>query len=105
MCISHAVKPMYSKVFAVLVWAYAGLTLTPGLAAPRTPMDPAEVLERLPTRAGAASSRELAAMRAAMMAAPGNPAPAADLAQGYFDRAMARGDSRIAAGSMLTISR
>ncbi len=63
-------------------------------AAPRKPIDDSEVLERLPSRAGDASSRELAAMRAAMMSAPANPAAAADLAQGYFDLAMARGDPR-----------
>lgn len=63
-------------------------------AAPRKPLLDTEVLERLPSRAGDASSRELAALRAAMMSAPGNPAPAADLAQAYFDLAMARGDPR-----------
>lgn len=63
-------------------------------AAPRKPLDDAEVLERLPSRAGDASSRELAAMRAAMTADAGNPHPAAELAQRYFDLAMARGDPR-----------
>lgn len=63
-------------------------------AAPRKPIDDTEVLERLPSRAGDANSRELAALRAAMRSAPGNPAPAADLAQRYFDLAMARGDPR-----------
>ncbi len=63
-------------------------------AAPRKPLDDSEVLERLPSRAGDASSRELAALRAAMLAAPGKAAPAAELAQGYFDLAMARGDPR-----------
>jgi tetratricopeptide (TPR) repeat protein len=63
-------------------------------AAPRKPLDDSEVLQRLPSRAGDASSRELAAMRAAMMSAAGNPGPAADLAQRYFDLAMARGDPR-----------
>jgi Tfp pilus assembly protein PilF len=62
--------------------------------APRKPLDDTEVLERLPSRAGDASSRELAAMRAAMTSAAGNPAPAAELAQRYFDLAMARGDPR-----------
>ncbi|NJD35878.1 MAG: hypothetical protein FIA96_13770 [Betaproteobacteria bacterium] len=65
-----------------------------GDAAPRKPLDDAEVLERLPARAGDASSRELAAMRAAMTSAAGSPGPAAELAQRYFDLAMARGDPR-----------
>jgi len=63
-------------------------------AAPRKPPDDTEVLERLPSRAGDAGSRELAGMRAAMMSAAGDPGPAAELAQRYFDLAMARGDPR-----------
>ena len=71
------------------------LTVAPAVdAAPRKPPVDNEVLERLPSRAGDASSRELAALRAAMNSAPGNPGPAADLAQRYFDLAMARGDPR-----------
>ena len=63
-------------------------------AAPRKPLADAEVLERLPWRAGDTSARELAALRGAMNAATSNPGPAAELAQRYFDLAMARGDPR-----------
>ncbi|MDP2824107.1 MAG: hypothetical protein Q8O52_15700 [Sulfuritalea sp.] len=63
-------------------------------AAPHKPMGDAEVLERLPLRAGDASVRELAALRTAMTVAPTDPAPAAVLAERYFDLAMARGDPR-----------
>ncbi len=63
-------------------------------AAPRTPTADAEVLERLPLRAGDTSARELATLRAGMTNAPADPAPAAQLAQRYFDLAMARGDPR-----------
>jgi len=63
-------------------------------AAPRKPAADTEVLERLPLRAGDAGSRELAALRSAMTAAPTDAAPAARLAQRYFDLAMARGDPR-----------
>ena len=63
-------------------------------AAPRKPLADSEVLERLPWRAGDTSARELVALRAAMTAAASNPAPAAELAQRYFDLAMARGDPR-----------
>lgn len=63
-------------------------------AAPRKPTADSEVLERLPLRAGDAGARELAALRAAMNAAPTDAAPAARLAQRYFDLAMARGDPR-----------
>ncbi|MDA8258969.1 MAG: hypothetical protein M0Z99_25600 [Betaproteobacteria bacterium] len=63
-------------------------------AAPRKPLADTEVLERLPLRAGDPNARELAALRREMMAAPGDPASAARLAQAYFDLAMARGDPR-----------
>ncbi|MDP1609867.1 MAG: hypothetical protein Q8M11_02320 [Sulfuritalea sp.] len=63
-------------------------------AAPRKPAADAEVLERLPLRAGDAGARELTALRSAMTATPSDAAPAARLAQRYFDLAMARGDPR-----------
>ena len=74
-------------------------------AAPRKPLDDTEVLERLPGRAGDASSRELAAMRAAMTSAANNPGPAAELAQRYFDLAMARGDPRYVGYAEAVIAR
>nr|MDP2190492.1 hypothetical protein [Rhodoferax sp.] len=63
-------------------------------AAPRTPMADAEVLERLPWRAGDADARELSALRTAVSKAAGDPVPAEQLAQRYFDLAGARGDPR-----------
>lgn len=63
-------------------------------AAPRKPIDDAEVLEHLPSRAGDAEARELVALRAAIAAAADDPRPAARLARRYFDLAMARGDPR-----------
>lgn len=76
-----------------LFLALSGLALSVH-AAPRKPAADTEVLERLPLRAGDAGARELAALRSAMTAAPGESAPAARLAQRYFDLAMARGDPR-----------
>ena len=63
-------------------------------AAPRKPTLDTEVVERLPLRAGDATSRELNALRSAMQSAGPDPRPAAQLAQRYFDLAMARGDPR-----------
>lgn len=67
-------------------------------AAPRTPTDPNEVLERLPLKPGDATARELAELRAAVTAAtrsnPADPGPATQLAERYYDLAMARGDPR-----------
>lgn len=82
------------QFYRVLVFLLVSALVSVVAAAPRKPVDDAEVLERLPSRAGDASSRELAAMRAAMTADAGNPEPAAELAQRYFDLAMARGDPR-----------
>ncbi len=95
---SHHPKPMYSKVLAVftLVWLSQWPSNAP--AAPRIPTDPAEVLERLPLRPGDTASRELAGLRAAVARAateaPTDPQPAAQLAERYYDLAVARGDPR-----------
>ena len=70
------------------------LPTTPVQAVPRTPIADAEVLETLPERAADSTSRELARLRAAMAQAPADPAAATELAQRYFDLAMARGDPR-----------
>ncbi len=88
----HSPNPNW--VNCVLLLLLLPILAPAATAAPRKPIDDAEVLERLPSRAGDAGARELAAMRAAMTAAAGNPAPAAALAQRYFDLAMARGDPR-----------
>ncbi|MCM2289632.1 MAG: hypothetical protein NDI67_11445 [Sulfuritalea sp.] len=81
--------------FCLLIRFLAIVALVlPAHAAPRKPLADTEILERLPLRAGDAGARELAALRREMMAAPGDPAPAAQLAQAYFDLAMARGDPR-----------
>ncbi|QCB44655.1 hypothetical protein [Hydrogenophaga sp. PAMC20947] len=63
-------------------------------AAPRTPTSDAEVLEKLPLRAGDKTARELGSLRAALTQAPTDEAAATQLAWRYFDLAMARGDPR-----------
>ena len=63
-------------------------------AAPRTPTDDAEVLERLPLRAGNSAQRELAALRAQARDNPADADTAVRLAERYFDQAMASGDPR-----------
>lgn len=65
-----------------------------GHAAPRTPASDAEVLEKLPTRAGDSTARELGSLRAALAQAPADEAAATRLAWRYFDLAMASGDPR-----------
>ncbi len=78
-----------------LILISAGFLLaTPADAAPRKPTDDAEVIERLPVRANDGTTRELAELRRAQSAAGQNPQLAAQLAERYFDLAMARGDPR-----------
>ena len=80
------------RVFHVVASA---LLLAPGAhAAPRTPVSDTEVLEKLPTRAGDSTARELAALRAALAKNPLDASLATDLAQRYFDLALAQGDPR-----------
>ncbi len=63
-------------------------------AVPRTPAADTEVLETLALRAGDNTARELASLRAALARSPADTELAADLAQRYFDLALARGDPR-----------
>ena len=95
---------MFSKVLVFFLKVFAGFVLGWGclaqlaLATPRVPTDSAEVLERLPIRPGDATARELAGLRAALSlaakATPADPLPATQLAERYYDLAIARGDPR-----------
>jgi len=77
------------------VLALSGALLaSPAQSAPRTPVDDATVIEKLPFRAGDSRARELEALRASARKAPGDAAAAAALAQAYFGIAQARGDPR-----------
>jgi len=63
-------------------------------AAPRTPENEAEVLERLPLRPADATARELATLRATARQNPMDARAVVPLAQRYFELAAARGDPR-----------
>jgi hypothetical protein len=63
-------------------------------AAPFTPRDDAQVLERVPQRADNPRARELQALRAALQREPRNAQAAAALAQRWIDDALAEGDPR-----------
>lgn len=98
MSVSHSVKLLNSKVISVFAWVWVSLSPAHVQAAPRLPTDPAEMLERLPMRPGDATARELADLRAAVTRAareaPADTLPATQLAQRYFDLAVARSDPR-----------
>ena len=63
-------------------------------AAPFTPRDDAQVLERVPARSGSARARELQALRAAAQREPRNVQAAVTLARRYVEEALAEGDPR-----------
>lgn len=71
-----------------------GVSAVAAHAAPRTPVQDSEVIERLQLRPGDATARELSALRAAVASQPNNPEPAVALAQRYFALAAERGDPR-----------
>ncbi len=66
----------------------------PVAATPFLPASDAQVLERVPSRAGDQRVRELQALRAAWRADPRNAVPAVALARRYVEEAQADGDPR-----------
>ena len=68
--------------------------LSNAYAAPRTPTNDAEVLERLALRPADSTARALAALQTSARQAPTNAQVVVPLAQRYFDLAAARGDPR-----------
>ena len=75
------------------IWVL-GIAAGTTCAAPFVPSDDEQVLERLPWRAGDVGATTLARLRAAADAQPGSAQAAADLAEHYFDLALAQGDPR-----------
>lgn len=82
------------RSFCTLLVFSSALLALPVQPAPRTPVDDATVIEKLPFRAGDRSARELEALRASARKAPGDATAAAALAIAYFEMAQARGDPR-----------
>jgi len=84
----------YQRAFGTAWLVWAALLASPAQSAPRTPINDATVIEKLPFRAGDRRDRELATLRANALKAPTDAAAAAALAQAYFDAAQARSDPR-----------
>ena len=82
-----------SKLLSWCCLLYAVLPAAAG-AAPFVPADDAQVLERLPVRAGDPVARELRALRAVLAGDPNSQSAALDLAWRYFELAMSEGDPR-----------
>ena len=68
--------------------------LSQSQAAPFTPASDAEVVERLPGRAGDPATRRVDSLRKQLAARPDDAALRVDIARRYFDMAMAQGDPR-----------
>ncbi|ROZ64198.1 hypothetical protein EEB15_28820 [Ramlibacter sp. WS9] len=76
--------------------AAAGLCLacTLAFAAPFTPANDSDIVERLPTSAGDPSVRRVESLRKQLAARPDDSALRLEIARRYFDLAMAQGDPR-----------
>ena len=70
------------------------LIISPGWAAPRTPVDAGEILERLTVKAGDADASLLKQQQQAVSRAPADASAVTILGRHYFDLAMAHGDPR-----------
>ena len=82
------------KLLQITLGFGLSLIFSLAFAAPRVPGADSEVLERLPWRTADKRARTLIELRAAAAKSPSDPAPATQLAQHYFDLAMANGDPR-----------
>jgi hypothetical protein len=81
--------------FALALFLLCLICLAPDAhAAPFTPTDDRQVLERVPVRAGNPRARELQALRAAVQREPRNADAAAQLARHWIEDALADGDPR-----------
>ena len=101
----HRPKSLLPSWTASALGAALLLTSAALQAAPYTPAQDSQVLQTLPSRAADPTARELAALRAAAAKAPADPAPAAALAQRYFDQALAQGDPRYVGYAEAVVSR
>lgn len=86
-------SPLRTLLHPLLWLALAGPAL-PVAAAPFLPGSDAQVLERVPSRAGDQRVRELQGLRAAWRAEPRNAVLAVALARRYIEEAQADGDPR-----------
>lgn len=79
-----------TSTFALLL----ALACAPAIAAPFTPSNDNDIVERLPTSAGDPSVRRVESLRKQLAARPGDSALRLEIARRYFDLAMAQGDPR-----------
>ena len=85
---------MRFKIFTAVVALAACLAAALSHAAPYTPTNDADVIERLPGRASDPATRRVDSLRKQLAAKPDDAALRVDIARRYFDMAMAQGDPR-----------
>ncbi len=79
----------------LLLFTLSAVFLTPtAQAAPYTPANDAEVIERLPGRASDPATRRVESLRKQLAARPDDASLRVEIARRYFDMAMAQGDPR-----------
>src|SRR4051812_8755136 len=83
--------------------ALLGLAATLAQAAPFTPASDDEVVEKLPVSADP-TLRSVESMRRQLASRPGDAALRLEIAQRYFDLAMAQGDPRFVGYASATIA-
>ena len=76
------------------LWCRLSVLAAPLHAAPYTPQNDAQVLERLPARADDPRMRGIAELRRQLARSPQDADLAVSLAQRYFEQAAAEGDPR-----------
>jgi tetratricopeptide (TPR) repeat protein len=99
---------MRYNLLSVLFAGSLLLVSGPNLAAPYTPTNDAEVIERLPGRASDPATRRVESLRKQLAARPADAALRVDIARRYFDMAMAQGDPRYvgyAAGALAPLAK
>jgi len=86
--------PCFKAVCHVALTAFVICLGLPASAAPYTPANDAEVVERLPGRASDPAIRRVDSLRKQLAARPDDLALRVEIARRYFDMAMAQGDPR-----------
>ena len=89
----HAPRPVGRLAHGLTAMALALAALS-GVAAPFTPTQDSEVVERLPLSATDPSVRRVQSLRKQLEAQPDNAGLRIEIARRYFDLSMAQGDPR-----------
>jgi hypothetical protein len=99
-----AALPARPLIVLTAFTAFAAFSPIPALAAPFTPTNDAEVIERLPGRASDPAIRRVESLRKQLAARPDDKELRVEIARRYFEMAMAQGDPRYIGYATATIA-